>query len=451
MPPKRKTDTKSSRETEENSDDLKNYAYCLQQELEQERKERNCLQEENKVFSNYILLLKLENSNLEKTVEMLNIELEMERKKCEQEALNYGKKCKHLNYENEKRIQNFENKLNEKERTRKLNSEHQILQMKSDIFRIRSKVEEKDVARLRTFDQLNLKYVEDLDREKAKCNEKIDSMRKKYDYLINQEKEKNDFLRLAECHEWKNRAKTEVEKVVERHETDLKSFAVFSKNMITDNISVVGNVKEEINKEKKKSSHYRSLANKLMQENQQLAQTNEQLASLRKQLRSRDVDKVDLKKTKSQLKSLIKTQSEEKLQIEILRQQLDSVTKERDVLMENFVKCARNIQQKAEFKRCLVERKLEITALNLERKQLELDELVNNGYVSKEILRNVELKLENILTDKNNQTAALKEEIAKQCRMHNDMIRTFECALAKYKLDAKSLGLQKMKEFKCNF
>lgn len=100
------------------------------------------------------------------------------------------------------------------------------------------------------------------------------------------------------------------------------------------------------------------------------------------------------------------------------------------------------MQQKTGLKGMILERKLEALSDELEKKEAQLAEVLAASNLDPSTLQQVNLKLEEVLENKNSIIRALQYDVAKVCKAHNDVIRVYEAQLAQFGVPNEQLGFR---------
>lgn len=186
--------------------------------------------------------------------------------------------------------------------------------------------------------------------------------------------------------------------------------------------------------------------NEIMAENKRLTEplqkAREEVEELRKQLANYEKDKASLASAKARLK----VQEEELRSLhwehEVLQQRFSQTQSERDELYGKFVKAIHEVQQKSNFKNLLLEKKLTALADTLEKKEAQLNEVLSASNLDPTALTVVTRKLEDVLDSKNSAIKDLQYELARVCKAHNDLIRTYEAKLQSFGVPTEELGFK---------
>ncbi|MEE6518940.1 hypothetical protein FKM82_030268 [Ascaphus truei] len=149
-----------------------------------------------------------------------------------------------------------------------------------------------------------------------------------------------------------------------------------------------------------------------------------------------------LQSTKARLKATEKELSDLKWEHEVLEQRFLKVQRERDELYKKFTAAIQEVQQKSSFKNLLLERKLLALGEMLEKKEAQLNEVLAASNLDPIALTTVTRKLEDVLDSKNNAIKDLQYELARVCKAHSDLLRTYEAKMRAFGIPADELGFK---------
>merc|ERR1739838_1105441 len=116
---------------------------------------------------------------------------------------------------------------------------------------------------------------------------------------------------------------------------------------------------------------------------------------------------------------------------EVLYQRFEKTEKERDDLYAKFVNAIHEVKQKSNFKNLL-----------LEKKEAQLNEVLSASNLDPTALTVVTKKLEDVLDSKNGAIKDLQYELARVCKAHNDLLRTYESKLSSFGIPPDELGFK---------
>jgi hypothetical protein len=127
---------------------------------------------------------------------------------------------------------------------------------------------------------------------------------------------------------------------------------------------------------------------------------------------------------------------------EVLTQRFETAVKERDDLYKKFVRAIHDVQQKSNLKNLLLEKKLGALGDTLEKKEAQLNEVLTASNLDPSALSVVTRKLEDVLDSKNGAIKDLQYELARVCKAHNDLLRTYEAKLAQFGIPIEEMGFK---------
>merc|ERR1712130_793337 len=159
---------------------------------------------------------------------------------------------------------------------------------------------------------------------------------------------------------------------------------------------------------------------------------------LRRKLENYEKDK----KSKYRLVIQEKEMKDLKWENEVLEQRFKKLEAERDNLHKNFVSAVQEVVQKANFKKLLLERKVVALADSLEKKDAQLNEILAASNLDPAALSVVTRKLEDVLDAKNGAIKDLQYELARVCKAHNDLLRTYEAKLTAFGVPVDEVGFK---------
>ena len=173
-----------------------------------------------------------------------------------------------------------------------------------------------------------------------------------------------------------------------------------------------------------------------------LKKAKEEVEELTKKLANYEKDKLSLASTKRRLKHTLGDMKKLAWKHEVLEQRYEKCKVERNELYNNFVKAIHEVQQKSGFKNLLLEKKLKALVDTLEKKEAQLNEVLAASNLDPTALSAVTRKLEDVLDGKNAAIKDLQYELARVCKAHNDVLRTYESRLKSFGVPVEELGFK---------
>merc|ERR550514_2488887 len=111
---------------------------------------------------------------------------------------------------------------------------------------------------------------------------------------------------------------------------------------------------------------------------------------------------------------------------EVLHQQLEKVTEERDTLYSKFQGAIYEVQQKSGLKNLLLEKKIDTVEEALETTEAQVSELLTSANVDQPTSSGISQKLDQVIMYKNDIVSQLQEEVQRIKDSHRTMVKTYE-------------------------
>ncbi|XP_065064401.1 dynein regulatory complex subunit 4-like [Rhopilema esculentum] len=462
MPPKKKGGKKKGKKkagktktptiidgvsTEEMSkEQLEEHIVRLREELDREREERNYFQLERDKVNTFWEITKRQLE--EKKAESRNKEREMEEaeERHQVEIKVYKQKVKHLLYEHQNNITELkaesavalklaqdehrgkEQSLGKDKRSLKVELKEQEL-ANEDIIKNLKRGKDQDITQLR----------EDFERQAREIEAK-------YEKKMRALREELELRRKTEIHEIEERKNSQINTLMKNHEKAFSDIKNYYNDITLNNLALINSLKEQVEEMKRKEERMEKQMNEIMAENRRLTEplqkAREEVQELQKELANYQKDKASLASAKARLKVRMEELKKLEWEHEVLKQRFEQTQEERDELYGRFVKAIHEVQQKSNFKNLLLEKKLSTLADTLEKKEAQLNEVLAASNLDPTALTVVTRKLEDVLDSKNSAIKDLQYELARVCKAHNDLIRTYETKLQSFGVPTDELGFR---------
>lgn len=462
MPPKKKGGKKKGKKkagktktptiidgisTEEMSkEQLEEHIVRLREELDREREERNYFQLERDKVNTFWEITKRQLE--ERKAEIRNKEREMEEgeERHQVEIKVYKQKVKHLLYEHQNNITELkaesavalklsqddhrgkEQSLGKDKRSLKIELKEQEL-AHEDIIKNLKRGKDEDITKLREDFERQAREIE------AKYEKKMRSLR-----------EELELRRKTEIHEIEERKNSQINTLMKNHEKAFSDIKNYYNDITLNNLALINSLKEQVEDMKRKEERMEKQMNEIMAENRRLTEplqrAREEVQELQKELANYQKDKASLASAKARLKVRMEELKKLEWEHEVLKQRFEQTQSERDELYGKFVKAIHEVQQKSNFKNLLLEKKLTALADTLEKKEAQLNEVLAASNLDPTALTVVTRKLEDVLDSKNSAIKDLQYELARVCKAHNDLIRTYEAKLQSFGVPTDELGFR---------
>jgi len=462
MPPKKKSGKKKGKKksaksktptivdgisTEEMSkEQLEEHIVRLREELDREREERNYFQLERDKVTTFWEITKRQLE--ERKAELRNKDREMEEaeERHQVEIKVYKQKVKHLLYEHQNNIAELKAESAVQLKLAQDDHKNNEQDLRKGKRSLKVELKEQELSHEDVVKNLKRGHDEHVTKLRQDFERQVKEIESKYDKKMKALREELELRRKTEIHEIEERKNGQINTLMKNHEKAFSDIKNYYNDITLNNLALINSLKEQVEEMKKKEERMEKQMNEIMAENKRLTEplqkAREEVEELRKQLANYEKDKASLASAKARLK----VQEEELRSLhwehEVLQQRFSQTQSERDELYGKFVKAIHEVQQKSNFKNLLLEKKLAALADTLEKKEAQLNEVLSASNLDPTALTVVTRKLEDVLDSKNSAIKDLQYELARVCKAHNDLIRTYEAKLQSFGVPTEELGFK---------
>lgn len=358
----------------------------------------------------------------------------------------YKQKVKHLLYEHQNNV--AELKAESKVSLKLAQDDHRkeeldLRKLKRDL---KVEIKEQQLSHENLIKELKMKNDEQVTNLRQEYEQQVKDIEAKYEKKMRMLREELDLRRKTEIHEIEERKNAQINTLMKNHEKAFSDIKNYYNDITLNNLALINTLKEQVEEMKKKEERMEKQMNEINAENKRLTEplreARVELEELRRQLANYEKDKQSLASAKARLKVLKQEHKELELEKEILEQRFGKVQAERDELYQKFIKAIHEVQQKSNLKNILLEKKLTALADTLEKKEAQLNEVLSASNLDPTALSVVTRKLEDVLDSKNSAIKDLQYELARVCKAHNDLLRTYESKLSQFGIPVDELGFK---------
>ncbi|XP_050778250.1 dynein regulatory complex subunit 4 isoform X1 [Gopherus flavomarginatus] len=427
-------------------DQLEEHIVRLREELDREREERNYFQLERDKIHTFWEITRRQLD--EKKAELRNKDREMEEaeERHQVEIKVYKQKVKHLLYEHQNNITELKAEGTVSMKLAQKEHRTQEMELHKDMRTLKVELKEQELANEVVVKNLRMKQEEEITRLRSDFERQVKEIEAKYDKKMRVLRDELDLRRKTEIHEIEERKNGQINTLMKNHEKAFSDIKNYYNDVTLNNLALINTLKEQMEEMKKKEDHLeKEMAEVLLQNKRQtepLQRAREEVAELQKKLAHYEKDKEALANTKARLKVTQKELKDLQWEHEVLEQRFSKVQAERDELYQKFTKAIHEVQQKTGFKNLLLERKLNALSNILEKKEVQLNEVLSASNLDPSALTVVTHKLEDVLDSKNNTIKDLQYELARVCKAHNDLLRTYEAKLTAFGIPLDNMGFK---------
>ncbi|KAJ3122309.1 Dynein regulatory complex subunit 4 [Physocladia obscura] len=408
-------------------EDLENELKIAIEDLAKEREERNFFQLERDKVNSFWEITKADLQDAKSELINKDRELEEQEEKHQVEIKVYKQKVKHLLYEYQNNVAHLQA---DSDRVLQLDQEQHLTseqQLKRDKRALKLELKELELSHEDLVKQLTAKHDVEITKMRGDFERRAKELHAKYEKKMKILRDELELKRKNEIHEIEERKNSQINALMKNHDKAFTEIKNYYNDITLNNLALINSLKEQVEEMKKKEERNEKLMADITAENKRLSEPlMAALADcdiLKKQLQHYEKDKMSLHNAKARLKVLEEKHKQLLWEHEVLEQRFSQVEKERNELYEGFVDRIIGVQQKSGFKNLILEKKVESLKETLEKKDLQLNEILKATNLDPAALSNLTRRLEEVLELKNQQIKELQYDLAKITKAHNETIR----------------------------
>jgi len=356
----------------------------------------------------------------------------------------FQQRLKHLRYHQQDEVVELKN---ESELTLKLQEDHHRIteaEIKKDKRALKVEMKETEVAQEDFIRMLKLEQDQKVLELRQEFDRAAREMQAKYDLrmkTIRDDMEKNRRKQIQKIEEAKN---AHIQRVMQKNQKDFQEIKVYYGDITSTNLDLIKRLKEEHHEIKKRENgdakHMFDLEQKNKQLKEPLKRAHADVEQLEMQLQLYEEDKKRLAAVKEKIRQSETMLHRMEFQHEVLQQQTQRVTNERDELYSKFQHAIYDVQQKSGLKNLILEKKIDSIEEALETTEAQVSELLTSANVDQATASGISQKLDQVIAYKDDIVAQLQEEVHRIKDSHRTMVSTYESKLAEYGIPPEELG-----------
>ncbi|CAO2609533.1 Dynein regulatory complex subunit 4 [Lemmus lemmus] len=358
----------------------------------------------------------------------------------------YKQKVKHLLYEHQNNL--AEVKAEGTVVMKLAQKEHRTQEgtLRKDMRTLKVELKEQELANEVVIKNLRLVGTGCASAAVEACVRCLSEIEAKYDKKMKMLRDELDLRRKTEIHEVEERKNGQISTLMQRHEEAFTDIKNYYNDITLNNLALINSLKEQMEDMRKKEEHLEKEMAEVSLQNRRLAEplqkAKEEMNEMQRRIASYERDKHILICTKARLKVAEKELKDLQWEHEVLEQRFIKVQQERDELYRKFTAAIQEVQQKTGFKNLLLERKLQALNAAVEKREVQFNELLAASNLDPAALTLVSRKLEDVLESKNTTIKDLQYELARVCKAHNDLLRTYEAKLLAFGIPLDNVGFK---------
>lgn len=274
------------------------------------------------------------------------------------------------------------------------------------------------------------------DEMKAACEKRQKALRKDV------AKRKKADLKKIEA-----RKNAHITKLMAVHKEEFSDIKNYFSDVIHNNIDLIKQLKDEVISMRKSQHADEKAMQEIAQAHKKLAEPlklyQKEIEELGVEYKSYQKDKLLLKQTKDRVHVVEEAAKKLSWEHEILLQKFTKSKEERDMLFQQLEIAVYEQQQKAGFKRLLLEKSIEAVHDSLEKRETALHEVVVSTNLRPEAVGSgAAHSLEQVLLEKNRIAADLEDQLREWRQAYYHVVRTYEAKLDEFGIAPSEIGFE---------
>ncbi|XP_044731662.1 dynein regulatory complex subunit 4 [Chrysoperla carnea] len=428
---------------------LEAFALRLKEETDREREERNYFQLERDKLRTYWELTKDQLDEARAQLRNMDREMEEGRERNADEIKLFKQQIKHLSYEQQNNI--AELRAAEMVNLKLAQDDHyaQENQLQQDKTDLKNKLIEQQLTFEENLNIQKLNHAKELSSVRGEFELYAKELELKYDKKFGELRYDLGLKHRMEMAEVEERKSRQITELMENHERDFSELKNYYNDITLNNLALIASLKEQIDVQVDQLSRINKQLADTNAENKKLVgplrQAEHEARDLRHKMQNYEKDKQSLKNTKILLAQIQKQHEDLKWEYETLDLRFQQLKEERDTLKNKFITAILDLQQKTGLKNALLQKRLEHLVDSLEVRDAMLVDITKTCNLPPTEVNN---RVEQMLKDKNNLIQDLQYELARVCKMHDDLLRTYEAKLQQFGIAKEELGFTPLRASK---
>lgn len=274
----------------------------------------------------------------------------------------------------------------------------------------------------------------------------LTDMERNYESKLTKMKEELELKLRVEIHELEERKNLHINELMKNHEEAFAELKNYYNEITRDNLKLIKEHKNEIKRINEESEKNKKKIFELRNDNNQLKDPLKRDGLERDKLKSllRQFEKHKMSRENYKSKLITIREKVIKLEKEFaeLSEKYDRVVGDKKDLKNKFDKLTGEVKKHAEIHNVVLSRKLETEIEQLEQKEAQLHQLMQNSALEPKLVEEIKNKVKESIESKNQALKNLKYSIHHATKAYNDAIRVYEAKLVQFGIPAEELGFQ---------
>ncbi len=249
-----------------------------------------------------------------------------------------------------------------------------------------------------------------------------------------------------EIHEIEERKNQHINDLMKNHEDAFREMKEYYNDITRENLELIKMHKEKLIDIRAQIETNQKTVDQLKQKMEELerplAKARHNRDILKKQLATFDKDVMALRNAKARLQVLKKRVKDIKVERKELEEKFLKVEKEKEDMYRKYEMAIEQLRQRTDYKNQVLDDKQNLLQNEYERKEVQLQELVQRSGLDQRTVEDICKKMEEAIEAKNSILRNLKYSLAHATKAYNDAIRVYEAKLVEFGIPAEELGLE---------
>lgn len=438
-------------------EEIDDYTPMLHTELEEQRRRtkeklaeaksnRNMLQMEKDMVQDFYHNTRDEIREIEARIKNLDTDMQVEEEKHRCSIKVFMQKVKHLEYEHGNNCDGAKVKsdLNVKdERGSYIDNQKNS---RGDKGKLKDEMEQTEASNRAEIEQMERDLKDSFDTTEKGLEEIRQALITKYDHKMGMLRDELELRTKVEIHEIEERKNKHINELMKNHQDAFKEMKNYFNDITRQNLELITMHKERLMDIRKQIEDNVHQVDDLRQEMEKLKkplhEASERRDKLTKYLTNFGKNKMALRNAIARLQVLKSKEKTVKADKAELEEKFLKVEKEKKDMQAKFEMVIDQLRSKANVKNQYLDEVLAVRQAELEKKEVQLRELVQRSGLDQGTVDEICKKMEEAIEAKNSIIRNLRYSMAHATKAYNDAIRVYEAKLVEFGIPAEELGLE---------
>lgn len=342
----------------------------------------------------------------------------------------FKQKVRHTLYEHQVQLTQLKIEAEETLRNKQQEHNHKEEELERDIRAFKLNSREQELHLIENRNAQLLAQEREASEQLSDYERQVKETHLRYERKIRALRESMDKRRNDEINAIERRKEEHVASLRESHDKAFADIKEYFNEITSSNLETIRTLKDEVYSRKRTESHNEKAMFEIAQTNKRLTEpltkAQKQKKQLETELANYECDRAALKTTKQELSQLEVRMKTLTWEHEVLGQRYEKLDEDRRLIFDRYNDLLQDIQQKAVFKRVLIHRKLEVAKGQLEKKEVQIGEIVKRaGGGGTQETAELQQNIESLLSRKDRTIAQLEQLLKEITERHEVVVAAY--------------------------